>query len=104
MPDNAQIEETLSYVQRTTPFPLDQLSPEGQKLVQDSRAIIGTAREIVAQKNADELFQNFVWHTRAVDVDVEQATKDPSEAVPVSQEQAQADGQEGRLLRCLFSC
>jgi hypothetical protein len=44
-------------------------------------AIQETARLIVAEKNADELFQNFVWHTS--DVDWDKAKKDPNEVLPV---------------------
>ena len=32
--------------------------------MQDTRDIIETARLIVMQKNKDELFQNFLWHTK----------------------------------------
>jgi hypothetical protein len=67
MPSNAQIDETLQYVIDHSPVDKFKLSPEGQKLIQDARDIIKTARVIVAEKNADELFQNFVWHTRDID-------------------------------------
>jgi hypothetical protein len=53
----------LRYVVEHSPVDLDKLSPEGKKLIQDTRHIITTARLIVEKNDADELFQNFVWHT-----------------------------------------
>jgi hypothetical protein len=93
MPDNKQIDETLQYVKNHSPVDTNQLSHEGRKLVQDARDIIETARLMVQEKNADELFQNFVWHTR--DVDVTQAKKDPNEVLPVDKSKAKDDGQTG---------
>ncbi|KDQ50061.1 hypothetical protein JAAARDRAFT_91460, partial [Jaapia argillacea MUCL 33604] len=61
MPDNAQIERTLRYVEDKSPVNLDKLSPDGKKLIQDTRDIIETARLMFKGKNADEPFQNFVW-------------------------------------------
>ncbi|KAH9474282.1 hypothetical protein JR316_0013445 [Psilocybe cubensis] len=40
------------------------LSPQGRRLIQDLKEIISTARLMIAEKNADELVQDFVWHTR----------------------------------------
>ena len=97
MPSNAQIDETLNYVTANSPVDLDKLSPDGQKLIQDSRDIIETARLMVQEKNADELFQNFVWHTR--DVEFDRAKKDPGEVLPVDKEKATDDGQQGTFSR-----
>jgi hypothetical protein len=72
MPDNKQIEETLLYVQDTSPVDVDKLSQEGQKLIQDSCDIIETARWMVQEKNADEL-------------------------LPVDKSKAKEDGQTGAL-------
>jgi len=44
----------------TSPVDVDQLSGGGRKLVQDMRDIIETARVMVKEKNADDLFRNFV--------------------------------------------
>ncbi|THH17056.1 hypothetical protein EUX98_g9201 [Antrodiella citrinella] len=102
MPTNDQIDKTLSYILKHSPVPETQLSPEGQKLVQDSRDIIETARLIVKEKNRDELFQNFVWHTR--DTDFDQAKKDPNDVVPVDKDKAKSDGQQAVAhLRTLLS-
>ncbi|EJD40905.1 hypothetical protein AURDEDRAFT_153456 [Auricularia subglabra TFB-10046 SS5] len=63
MPTNAQIDETLSYVRDHPPIDVNKLSPEGRKLTEDTRDIIETARRMVLEKNADELFQEFIFHT-----------------------------------------
>lgn len=70
LPSNAQIDHTLQYVLKHSPIHEQKLSPEGKKLIQDTREIIETARLMVDEKNADELFQNFVWHTKSVETDV----------------------------------
>ncbi|KAH7884057.1 hypothetical protein F5I97DRAFT_2046740 [Phlebopus sp. FC_14] len=92
MPDNHQIDETLSYLHDTSPVDLDKLSPEGKKLIQDSRDIIETARLIVKSKNADELFQEFIWHTR--DVSLDTAAKEPGEAAAVDRAKIAEEGRE----------
>lgn len=93
LPDNKQIDETLRYVHDNSPVDVDALSPDGKRLIQDVRDIVETARKIVQTKNADELFQNFLWHTR--DVDVSQAKpSDPSAVTPIDQAKAKADGRQ----------
>jgi hypothetical protein len=57
------------------PVEIDKLSPESPKLIQDARDIVETARLMVQEKNADGLFQNFVWHTRGVDVSGEEGSR-----------------------------
>ena len=106
MPSNEQIDRILSYVHQHSPVDTSALSPDGQRLVQDSRDIIETARLIVQQKNADELFQNFIWHTRRVDVD--RAKQDPSSLAPVDKNKIQQDGNQAvqhlrTLLTLLFT-
>lgn len=102
MPDNQQIDETLKYVRDNSFVDIDKLSPEGQRLIQDTRDIIETARQMVAEKNADELFQNFIWHTRRVDVD--RAKQDPSNLAPVDKTKVQQDGNQAiQHLRTLLT-
>lgn len=102
MPSNEQIDRTLQYVVNHSPVPENDLSPEGKKLIADTRDIIETARLIVKEKNADELFQNFIWHTRSTDID--RAKKDPNEVIPVDQQKAKNDGQQAvQHLRTLLS-
>jgi Family of unknown function (DUF5923) len=99
MPSNSQIDETLKYIIDNSPVETSKLSAEGMKLVQDTRDIIETARVIVAEKNADELFQNFVWHTRDVELG-KVLTKEPGDAAAaaaeeVDREKVKDDGQQG---------
>ncbi|KAH7912681.1 hypothetical protein BJ138DRAFT_1147826 [Hygrophoropsis aurantiaca] len=102
MPDNKQIDETLRYLEKTSPVNLDELSPDGRKLIQDSRDIIETARVMVREKNADELFQNFVWHTR--DVNLSGAKKDPNEVVSVDRSKVDDDSRQAvRHLRTILT-
>ncbi|THH03681.1 hypothetical protein EW145_g6091 [Phellinidium pouzarii] len=101
-PDNSQIDDTLRYVKDNSPMDVGALSQDGQRLVQDVGDIVDTARAIVVEKNADELFQNFLWHTRQIDVS--QAKQDPNSFVPVDGEKAKADGQQAAThLRTLFT-
>jgi hypothetical protein len=102
LPSNTQIDQTMRYVIDNSPVDLDKLSPEGKKLIQDSRDIINTARLMVQEKNADELFQNFIWHTRAVDTD-RLKPGDLSEKVPVDSQKAKSDREEAvKHLRTLL--
>ncbi|KDR71966.1 hypothetical protein GALMADRAFT_253273 [Galerina marginata CBS 339.88] len=105
LPSNAQIDRTLQHVLDHSPVDVNKLSPEGRKLVQDTREIISTARTIVQEKNGDELFQNFVWHTRDVDVDhFKQASGELNEKLPVDSTKAQEDGNEAvKHLRTLLT-
>ncbi|KAK4051695.1 hypothetical protein OIO90_004645 [Microbotryomycetes sp. JL221] len=66
-PTNEQISETLDYTVNHSPIETSNLSSEGQTLIEDFREIIRTAKQIVEEKNADELVQNFLYHTRQVD-------------------------------------
>jgi hypothetical protein len=96
LPSNVQIDETLRYTLDHSPVDVNDLSPEGKKLIQDVREIINTARLMVEEKNADELFQNFIWHTRAVDTDSLKAG-DLTEATPVDATKAKGDADSGVL-------
>ncbi|KAI0747079.1 hypothetical protein C8Q80DRAFT_1179196 [Daedaleopsis nitida] len=102
MPSNEQIDRFLTYAIQHSPVDIKSLSPDGQRLIVDTRDILETTRLMVKQKNADELLQNFIWHTR--DVDVDQAKKDPNEVIPVDKEKAKNDGQQAvQHLRTLLS-
>ncbi|KAH9851443.1 hypothetical protein C2E23DRAFT_732995 [Lenzites betulinus] len=102
LPTNDQIDSILSHISNGSLSGSDSLSPDGQKLVQDSHDIIETLRQLVAEKNADELLQNFFWHTR--DVNVDRAKKDPNEVIPVQGDKVRSDGQTAvQHLRTLLS-
>ncbi|KAI0043796.1 hypothetical protein FA95DRAFT_1498062 [Auriscalpium vulgare] len=101
-PSNQQIDQTLKHVLSSRPVDEAKLSPDGRKLIQDTRDIIETARLIVQEKNADELFQNFLWHTGGVDLS--QAKKDPNEVAPVDKGKLQDDRDQAvHHLRTLFT-
>ncbi|KAH7327708.1 hypothetical protein B0J17DRAFT_680633 [Rhizoctonia solani] len=103
-PDNRQIDETLKYVLNHSPVDENALSAEGRKLIQDARDIIDTARQMVAQKNSDELFQNFMYHTQGTDFT---RAKQDGDVVPVSKSDAEKDKQDAvkhlRTLMTLFA-
>jgi hypothetical protein len=93
MPDNHQIDESLQYLLKTPPVDENQLSSDGRKLVQDSREIIETARLIVTEKNADELFQNFIWNTR--DISLDHVKMDPDAVAPIDRAKFDEDRHTG---------
>lgn len=102
MPTNDQIDTMLTYLLDNSLVPPQQLSQEGKKMVNDTRDVVETLRVIVKEKNADELFQNFIWHTR--DTDFDKAKKDPNEVIPVDKGKAKSDGQQAVAhLRTLLS-
>ncbi|KAI6102700.1 hypothetical protein EV401DRAFT_2061139 [Pisolithus croceorrhizus] len=102
MPDNRQIDKTLKYVYENSPVDVDQLSPDGKKLIQDTRDIIETARVIVKEKNGDELFQKFVWHTR--DVSLETTKMQPGDVPQADKEKIAEDRKQAvRHLRTILS-
>ncbi|KAI0768823.1 hypothetical protein BD413DRAFT_561805 [Trametes elegans] len=102
LPTNDQIDAILAHLSHEGLTGSDKLSPDGQKLVQDTHDIIETLRRLVAEKNADEILQNFFWHTR--DVDTDRAKKDPNEVLPVDRSKVKSDGQVAvQHLRTLLS-
>ncbi|KAH8916527.1 hypothetical protein BT69DRAFT_767547 [Atractiella rhizophila] len=69
VPDNNQVNGWLKELEKAvTPADQTELSAEGHVLVEDVQAILQTTRRIVREKNADELFQEFLWNTRGVEV------------------------------------
>lgn len=90
VPSNQQIDDALSYVLSHSPVDVSSLSPEGQKLIQDVKDVIGTSRTMILEKNADELFQSFMWHTRSVDTSSVKG-QDLGEVVPVDGEKLNQD-------------
>ena len=102
LPTNDQLDAMLSHVNDSFLSNADALSPEGQKLVSDTGDIVDTLRALIREKNADEVLQNFVWHTR--DVSLDQAKKDPNEVLPVDGGKVKSDGQQAvQHLRTLLS-
>ncbi|KAI5479947.1 hypothetical protein MNV49_002237 [Pseudohyphozyma bogoriensis] len=68
-PSNEQCVRTLEYLRSDegAPIEVSKLSKDGKMLVQDFRNVILTLERIVKDKNADELAQNFLYHTREID-------------------------------------
>lgn len=97
LPTNKQLDRSLEYVRDHSPLDIDQLSPQGRKLIQDLREIINTTRLVLQDKNADELLQNFIWHTRDIDRDII-APGDPAERLPLDRETARSDSEKGSKL------
>ncbi|KAL9715568.1 hypothetical protein Ac2012v2_000009 [Leucoagaricus gongylophorus] len=102
LPTNRQLDTCLQYLADHAPLDLHQLSPQGLKLIHDLRDIINTTRILLHDKNADELLQNFIWHTRDIDRDVI-AHSDPSHHLPLDRDAARSDSQKAaRHLRTLL--
>jgi Family of unknown function (DUF5923) len=101
LPTNEQIDKTLQYILDHSPIDIHKLSPEGRNLVQDTQDVIGTARLMVQQKNADQLLQNFLWHTSVVDSQkLKTNGLNVNEALPI--ESATLDSDQGNLLSMVF--
>ncbi|TEB21020.1 hypothetical protein FA13DRAFT_1643942 [Coprinellus micaceus] len=106
LPSNQQISETLDYVLNHSPVDETKLSHEGKQLVQDVRDIIKTAELMVEQKNADELFQNFVFHTQAVDANSlkDHAAERVGESQSLDKDKVKEDGNHAaKHLRTLLT-
>jgi len=102
LPTNAQLDAALDYALTHSPVPTDQLSDNGQRLIQDTRELLDTFRALIRDKNAGELLQNFVWHTRNTNTST--AKPDPNDVVPVDQDKLNADtNQAAEHLRTLAS-
>ncbi|KAI9441014.1 hypothetical protein H4582DRAFT_2074783 [Lactarius indigo] len=99
-PSNQQIDAALKYVLDHSLVDQDRLSSDGHKLIQDGRDIIETARLIVREKNADEIFQNFMWNINYEELS--SVKKDPSEVLPADKSKVKDDAHEAaRHLRTL---
>ncbi|GLB36910.1 putative protein of unknown function (DUF4449) [Lyophyllum shimeji] len=67
LPTNEQIDNALRYLLEHSIIESPALSNDGKTLVRDTRDIIETMRLMVRERNADELLQEFIWHTRSMD-------------------------------------
>ncbi|KAF8983169.1 hypothetical protein BDQ17DRAFT_1336631 [Cyathus striatus] len=84
MPLNQQINKMLQYMLNNSPVDVNQLSPEGKKLIQNTSP----------RQNADELLQQFIWHMCDIDIEEKKATVGSmKDGVPVP-EGTRDDGQE----------
>ncbi|GAA5906426.1 uncharacterized protein JCM6883_004476 [Sporobolomyces salmoneus] len=92
MPNNEQCVRALDYALGHSPITESKLSKEGKNLVEDFRDIIRTAKQIVVEKNDDELLQNFIYHTTKVQTPSADQVKNINTAT--SQQDMQADGEQ----------
>ncbi|KAL7411844.1 hypothetical protein BDY24DRAFT_395037 [Mrakia frigida] len=101
LPSNNQIDEALLYAEKHSPVDLKKLSPDGRRLIEDLRDIIETARLQIKTKNADELFQNFIFHTQETDLSRGAQSKD---VLPVGKGDLKEDGANASVhLRTLIT-
>lgn len=92
MPNNEQCVRALDYALGHSPVTESKLSKDGKELVEDFRDIIRIAKQIVVEKNDDELLQNFIYHTTKVQTPSAEQIKNVNTAT--SQQDMQADGQQ----------
>jgi hypothetical protein len=100
MPSNEQIDHALQYVLDHSLINTDKLSSEGKKLAHDTQDIIETLRALVQEKNADELFQQFVWHTREVDKEGMKGAVKVNVPEGVEKDKVSEDQQRGLSTSC----
>ncbi|KAK0451135.1 uncharacterized protein EV420DRAFT_1561072 [Desarmillaria tabescens] len=68
LPTNKQLDSWLNYALDHPPVETSTLSKDGQKLVADIQEIFRTLRNMIEEKNGDELIQNWIWQTREVEM------------------------------------
>ncbi|GAA6017008.1 hypothetical protein JCM10207_001455 [Rhodosporidiobolus poonsookiae] len=78
LPDNQQCVQALDYAVDHSPIDESKLSKDGKTLVEDFREIIRVLKQVVTEKNDDELLQNFFYHTRQTNTPSLQSVKDVS--------------------------
>lgn len=92
-PSNTQIDDSLNYATNHSPIDDKKLSADGKQLIQDFRNIIETFRVMIKKNNADELMQNFLFHTKHVDADAHIEKLKEASGVAPSKDEAKNDGQ-----------
>ncbi len=103
LPTNEQLDRMFSSLSSASLAHADALSPDGQHLARDAHDICETLRRLIAQKNADELLQNFVWHTGDARLDRARERKEKAPP-PIAGEGERTDGEQAlRHLRTLLS-
>jgi len=99
LPDNKQLDAWLNVVARNigTDGHGQKLSSQGQKLTGDVRDIIDTLRLFLAEKNSDELIQEFIWNTRDVDASTSLKNDEPvkeGHVLGIEKDKANQDAQQ----------
>ena len=103
MPSNEQIDHALQYVLHHSLVNTDKLSSDGKKLAHDTQDIIETLRAMVQQKNSDELFQQFIWHTREVDREGMKGAVKVNGGEGVEKDKMSEDQKRGQFISIFFS-
>ncbi|PSN66095.1 hypothetical protein BS50DRAFT_574555 [Corynespora cassiicola Philippines] len=91
VPSNKQIDIALNSALASKPLssPSKKLSPDGQKLVGDLKAIIEQAKLLLLTKNEGNLLQDFIWQTQQIN-----AGNAPVPGAPVDKDTARQHGNE----------
>ncbi|BGP18009.1 hypothetical protein JCM10213_005048 [Rhodosporidiobolus nylandii] len=90
-PSNQQSIQALDYVIDHSPIDESKLSRDGKTLVEDTRDIIRVLKQIITEKNDDELIQNFIYHTRETNTPSAGALKNVSTGTDKGQMQDDAN-------------
>ncbi|KAG0307291.1 hypothetical protein BGZ98_000631 [Dissophora globulifera] len=96
LPTNDQIDHFLSMAQNSSSIDAraHMLSSDGQALYRDYKELIRTTRDIVYEKNEQELFQNFIYHCSQATDSTTQNVQTPNLDVGISSKKAKAEGKE----------
>ncbi|KAF9188298.1 hypothetical protein BGZ49_003959, partial [Haplosporangium sp. Z 27] len=100
LPTNEQLDRFLNMSKTNTAIDsrAHMLSKDGQELYKDFQQLIQNTREVIAEKNQQELFQNFIYHcNRASDTVPETIdAQGPADAAKnvVSRNEAEKEGRE----------
>ena len=106
MPDNAQIDEFLLYLDHPT-LDISKLSHDGRELALHFREMIETTRLVFKQKNAGDLLQKTIWHMS--DPNFSKVPVETTPTSPIRTEAAQKEDQKSeptldtfRIFRTIF--
>ena len=96
LPTNDQIDNFLAMAQSSTALEsrAHMLSADGQSLYKDFQELMRTTREIVYEKNEQELFQNFIYHCTLATDSVGANVQAPDTSVGVTPRKAKREGKE----------
>ncbi|KAL7411789.1 hypothetical protein BDY24DRAFT_121689 [Mrakia frigida] len=101
LPSNAQLDSYLVYLEKHSLVDPAKLSEDGKILIEDLRDVMETCREMIKQRNGDEIIQDFIAGTN--ETPLQPLSKD---AVPVSPGDIKSDAKSAaphlRTLLTLF--
>ncbi|KAG0225955.1 hypothetical protein B0O80DRAFT_503346 [Mortierella sp. GBAus27b] len=96
LPTNEQLDHFLSMAQSSPSLEAraHMLSADGRALYRDFQELLRVAREIIFEKNEQELFQNFVYHCSQASDTVAQDVSAPDMNMGVSSRKAKKEGRQ----------